>query len=234
MLRLVACSSRSDVTSVLREAELYMNTRLDSTLFLLESIKRIKEEQVVEQTVFCSTKEEECKIIYTMEQHCFDLLRKERNVNRIIGCLFTCLIIFFVVGFYLRGYYSLVVLGGLALIFFIAGIYLTRFVNRKINKDLKEKQFYNRQLTISKKTVQTDVEPGSGQLYIPILGSWCAKLWGQKMKQVDHYYLLCDGGQIEVEKSLYDCLDEGDTVNLFFTMHARSLLDVKKVREDEL
>lgn len=163
-----------------------------------------------------------------MEQHCFDSLRKERNVNRIIGGLFTCLIIFFAVGFYLRGYYSLVVLGGLALVLLIAGICFTRFVNRNINKDLKEKLYYSRQLTISKKKVQADVEPGSGQLYIPILGDWCAKLWGQKMKQVDRYYLLHGGGQIEVEKSVYDCLDEEDTVDLFFTMHARSLLEIKK------
>lgn len=40
-----------------------------------------------------------------------------------------------------------------------------------------------------------DVEPGSGAMYIPILGRLFPKLYGQKMRAVDSSYLVTENGE---------------------------------------
>lgn len=60
LFSMFACSNRSDVTSLLREAELYMNTRPDSTLYLLESITHPEDLQEEQNALWC--------LLYTQAQ----------------------------------------------------------------------------------------------------------------------------------------------------------------------
>lgn len=60
LFSMFACSNRNDVTSLLREAELYMNTRPDSTLYLLESITHPEDLHEEQNALWC--------LLYTQAQ----------------------------------------------------------------------------------------------------------------------------------------------------------------------
>ena len=55
----------------------------------------------------------------------------------------------------------------------------------------------------------TDYEAGSGSLYIPILGDLFPKLWGQKMKEIKKYKVILNGTTQQIEKDLFESVNEG-------------------------
>lgn len=67
-----------------------------------------------------------------------------------------------------------------------------QFLTRKINHDIKNLQFKEENIHIAYALSKDDVEPGSGMLYLPILGHLFPKLWGQKMKPTKRYYIVTD------------------------------------------
>ena len=62
---------------------------------------------------------------------------------------------------------------------------------------------------VSKKVVKS-FEAGSGALYIPILGDLFPKLWGQKMKGSNKYFIFTEKFKYEVNEEDYNKLNEGD------------------------
>jgi len=102
------------------------------------------------------------------------------------------------------------------------------FINRKINKDLGVGVKVVRIEKIEKKKHYIDYEVGSGALFIPILGNLFPKLWGHRMKEYSKYTLVIKGVGHDVEKELFDSVEEGDLIELHVSKYGEILLELKK------
>lgn len=69
---------------------------------------------------------------------------------------------------------------------------------------------------LCKKLKEVGFEPGSGAMFIPILGDLFPKLWGPKMREVSHYFFEINGRKISVDEDLYNMLEPGDEVKITY------------------
>ena len=102
------------------------------------------------------------------------------------------------------------------------------FMNRKYNADLKEMTKIVKIKQVIMKYQEISHEAGSGVLYIPILGDLFPKLWGQKMKPIQSYYLNIDNYRNEIEKELYDTIEDGNFVEMHYAKNSGFLLTISK------
>ena len=77
-----------------------------------------------------------------------------------------------------------------------------------MNKDIKRK--------IEKKIIEPGYEPGSGAMYIPILGDLFPKLFGPKMREIPHYFIIADNKKYQVKEELYKNLNKGDELTFTY------------------
>ena len=113
---------------------------------------------------------------------------------------------------------------GILLICFI----IIFFMNRRYNADLKEMTKVVKIMQIITKYLEPSHEAGSGVLYIPILGDLFPKLWGQKMRPVQSYYLNIDNYRNEIEEELYNMVENGDFVEMHYAKNSNLLLAISK------
>lgn len=114
------------------------------------------------------------------------------------------------------------------LLLIAASFLIPFFMNRKYNLDLKEGEKIVKTEIIQKKGMITDYEVGSGSLYIPILGDLFPKLWGQKMKEIQKYTVILNGTAQQIEKNLFEIVNEGDGIEMHFSKHSQILLKIQK------
>ncbi len=107
-------------------------------------------------------------------------------------------------------------------------ILISFFMNRKYNLDLKEGEKIVKKEIIQKKEMITDYEVGSGALYIPILGDLFPKLWGQKMKEIKKGKVIINGTAQQIDKNLFESVNEGDDIEMHFSKHSQILLNIQK------
>lgn len=90
-------------------------------------------------------------------------------------------------------------------IILILSLALTFILTKKIRSDIRTGKILKRKESILEVKYVKDVEPGSGALYIPILGRLFPKLYGQKMNPTDRYFLIThDRVRYEISKDFYD------------------------------
>ena len=100
-------------------------------------------------------------------------------------------------------------------------------MNRKYNLDLKEEEKLIKVQQVQSKKIETSHEAGSGAMYIPILGDLFPKLWGQKMRASQIYYLNIDNYRNEVDKEIYDTVNAGDFVEMHYARNSNILLEIR-------
>lgn len=165
------------------------------------------------------------------------LLTKEEidmlNMEKRIG--FTFAFIIFTFGILGTGCYlgiskapSIPIIIAIDSIILILTAWIPKILNKEINEDLKAntKQLLERE--VEKKTEEVCCEPGSGNLYIPILGNLFPKLWGQKMRNVKLYYIEAARYRHKVDKTTYDSVKKGDAILVHFAKNSGMVLGLSK------
>jgi len=101
-------------------------------------------------------------------------------------------------------------------------------VNRKLNKDLRAGIKTVTTETVQKKEAIKSAEPGSGALFIPILGNLFPKLWGQEMKETTIFNLVIDSVSYNIEEETFARVEEGSAVKMHFAPNSKILLKVER------
>lgn len=102
-------------------------------------------------------------------------------------------------------------------------------VNRKFNKDLRAGIKTITTETVQKKEAIQSAEPGSGALFIPILGNLFPKLWGQEMKGTTIFNLVIGSVSYNIEEETFAIVEEGAAVKMHFAPNSKILLKVERV-----
>lgn len=101
-------------------------------------------------------------------------------------------------------------------------------VNHKINQDLKDNRKELLKRTVQEKKEEFCSEPGSGMLYIPILGDLFPKLWDQKMKMTKKYFIVAQDYKHEVDADIYNAVEEGSDLYIHFANNSGKVLSFSK------
>lgn len=128
-----------------------------------------------------------------------------------------------------NGVSYLMILINLAII--IVCLLIPYFMNRKYNLDIKYGIKSIKVEAVQNKEELVDYEPGSGKLYIPILGDLFPKQWGQKMRKVHKFVLIIDGAQYNIDKNLFDKVKKGDEVEMYYAKYSEMFLGIDKKRK---
>ena len=112
----------------------------------------------------------------------------------------------------------------------LLGWAISKNINKKINLDLKNQEIKNLKLKVIRKETISDVEPGSGKLYIPILGDLFPKLWGQKMKQINRTVIhTSDGVRFEIGSELADTIQNETWIECRYAKESDLFLGVTPI-----
>ena len=103
-------------------------------------------------------------------------------------------------------------------------------MNHKLNTDLREGIKISKRAKVQDKEHTTSSEAGSGMLYVPILGDIFPKLWGQKMRPKGYYSLIINNARYEVDQKLYEGVNLGDQVDIYYAENSNSQLGIEKHR----
>lgn len=114
----------------------------------------------------------------------------------------------------------------LGLVFICAFIFYR--MNNKHYKDLNNGLKKILLSEVIAKEDKTSYEAGSGTLYIPILGSIFPKLWSQKAKPEHLLYLIIDKHRYRVDKDLYNKINNGEKVEMHYSLVGNTLLSIEK------
>jgi hypothetical protein len=90
-------------------------------------------------------------------------------------------------------------------------------MNRKLMADLKNGEKVAERKVVRMKEKNSDFEAGSG-----IVGKI-----GRPMNQFDRYDLIIDNRRVRVDKELYEKVEEGGEVDLFYARESRYLLQIE-------
>lgn len=112
----------------------------------------------------------------------------------------------------------IVVLGVIASL--ILGLLIFLNFTRKIRKDLKNKEKETVLKKVISAKVKDDYEPGSGMLYIPILGWLFPKLWGQKMKPIHRYKVQLADETIEISEQEFNLIKDKKQIKVCYANKA--------------
>jgi len=104
---------------------------------------------------------------------------------------------------------------------------ISYWMNKKINKDIREETTRVRLAEVQGKESVPSYEAGSGTLHIPILGDLFPKLWSQKMRESSKFYLIIERYRYEVEKELYEKVNEKELVKMYLALHSETLLRIE-------
>ena len=98
----------------------------------------------------------------------------------------------------------------------------------KIKKKKKNLSFKKKEIIIAYIFYSDDVESGSGMLYIPILGHFFPKLWGQKMRRIKRYYIVSkEGVRYEINNQDYALLSDKSSCHFIYGQESDILVGVE-------
>lgn len=109
----------------------------------------------------------------------------------------------------------------------IISVIIVFLINRKYRRDLNEGIRILRKGIIEKKENSISYEVGSGSIEIPLLGSLFPKIWGQKMGSSDKYIFIISGIPYETDKDLFNRVQEGDSIKMYYTKFSEILLELQ-------
>ena len=103
-----------------------------------------------------------------------------------------------------------------------------KYLTRKIDHDIKNLSFKKKEIIIAYIFYSDDVESGSGMLYIPILGHFFPKLWGQKMRRIKRYYIVSkEGVRHEINNQDYALLSDKSSCHFIYGQESDILVGVE-------
>ncbi|MDH6308625.1 hypothetical protein M2451_000936 [Dysgonomonas sp. PFB1-18] len=97
-------------------------------------------------------------------------------------------------------------------------------INRNYNKDIESGVKQIEQGKIQDKERSRSYESGSGNLYIPIIGDIFPRLWGSHPKSSLIYYLTINNIRYQADEDVYNKVDVGDEIEMYFTTSSHILL----------
>ena len=108
----------------------------------------------------------------------------------------------------------------------VLGFLILYLVNRKYYADLRDGEKVVRKEQVQSK--YTEKPYGAGRVATPNPGlrGLFSKLRGQEMGEPLIHYLNINGCRHEVEKELYDRIKAGDFVNIYFSKHSETWLEI--------
>ncbi len=155
--------------------------------------------------------------------------------ERRFGYLFPALILAFAI--LLNAFYFIVVpLPNLIYVIFtdtaviLICLLINYRVSHKLKQDLKDGVKVSKKAIVQDKECKVLWEAGSGTLHIPVLGNLFPKVWGQKMRDSSAYYLIINNTRYEVDRKLYEDVNPGDTVIMYYAQYSNSRLGIEKSR----
>ena len=103
-----------------------------------------------------------------------------------------------------------------------------KYLTRKIDHDIKNLSFKKKEIISAYIFYSDDVESGSGMLYIPILGHFFPKLWGQKMRRIKRYYIVSkEGVRYEINNQDYALLSDKSSCHFIYGQESDILVGVE-------
>jgi hypothetical protein len=104
-------------------------------------------------------------------------------------------------------------------------------MNHKHFKDLRNGVKRIELAKVRSKQNKTSYDAGSGTLHIPVLGDLLPKLWSQKSEPNYLVYFIIDNSRYEVNKELYNNVNEGDAVEMHYSMFGNTLLKILEINK---
>jgi hypothetical protein len=101
-------------------------------------------------------------------------------------------------------------------------------INHKLNLDLREGIKVGKKAKVQDKECNISYEAGSGAMHIPVLGNIFPKLWGQEMRDSSCFYLILNSTRYEVSRELFEEVNVGDEVRIYYAQHSNSRLGIEK------
>lgn len=110
--------------------------------------------------------------------------------------------------------------------------YIFRKVNR-LNRYKMAGLVATKSGVLQRKYYRGDALVANTEGYIPILGQLFPKIWGKKMEVSPHYYIEVEGDTYIIDEQTYYTLEEGENVELIFTVKYGVFLDVIPLTSDK-
>ncbi|KAF5068150.1 hypothetical protein DSECCO2_245890 [anaerobic digester metagenome] len=101
-------------------------------------------------------------------------------------------------------------------------------ISHKLNQDLRDGIKVWEKAKVQAKESNVSYEAGSGAMHIPVLGNLFPKLWGQEMRDSSCFYLILNSTRYEVSRELYEEVNVGDEVRIYYAQHSHSRLGIEK------
>jgi len=112
-------------------------------------------------------------------------------------------------------------------------ILISRLMNLKYNRDLKEGIRLTRIEIVQRKEDLSSNETGSGAMRVPLLRKLFPKIWRQQTKPVHSLNLIVNNNTYHVGKETFDLIEEGDYITMHYTMHSFILLKIEAMRNEK-
>lgn len=106
----------------------------------------------------------------------------------------------------------------------IISVIILYLVSNKYRQDIKSNKKKTHSVKLQNKAAEITQEAGSGTLHQPILGEIFPKLWGQKMKELNVYYLVIDNTRYEVTKELFEAVEVGESLEFHYSYYSNVLI----------
>lgn len=103
-------------------------------------------------------------------------------------------------------------------------------ISHKVNLDLREGIKVWKKAKVQDKESNVSYEAGSGAMHIPVLGNLFPKLWGQEMRDSSCFYLILNSTRYEVSRELFEEVNVGDEVRIYYAQNSHSRLGIEKLK----
>lgn len=166
-----------------------------------------------------------------MNEKQISIVKRQMTVGKSLALIFLLLGILFnvyyVIVYTMENKYVWLFFIDIVILLFSIGILYG--INKKLYRDIKEKEMVTKEEVVCKKEEKKDYEAGSGAMYIPVLGDLFPKLWGQKMNEVLKYKIELQKGFVMIDEDVYDLLHTGDRIRLFYAKNSKLFLGIEKL-----
>jgi len=156
------------------------------------------------------------------------ILRKQKRVGYTFSLLFFAFVFLFdLIYFLIQDKINWILIISVNIGIIVLSFIVLYLMNRQYNKDIKKGEKVILKRNVEKKESLTEYEAGSGALYVPVLGNLFPKIWGQKMRSQNNYYIIANSRKYLVEKSFFDKIQPGDPINIYFSSYSSTFQGIE-------
>ncbi|PKP00736.1 MAG: hypothetical protein CVU14_07010 [Bacteroidetes bacterium HGW-Bacteroidetes-9] len=101
------------------------------------------------------------------------------------------------------------------------------FMNRKLNQDLKADYRKKTDARVGAKQSEPVFKPGARGLKTEIVGNMLPEALATEDETSERYYLIIDNHRYEVSRNLYQKVEPGDSVKMYFSAFSETYLGME-------